>query len=168
MDACAVSMANGLKHPYMRKILMLIICLTFGIFQGIMPLIGYFTGHAILTYLQSYIPWIALLVLGLLGLNMILNSCKQQTEVDTISIKGVFLQVIATSLDALTVGFSIANYTIFQAIQCVCIIAGVTSILCVLGFQIGKKFGTRFGPSAQIIGGLILIGIGIEIFMKGI
>lgn len=166
MDACAVSMANGLKHTNMKKKFIIRMCLCFGIAQGIMPLIGYGIGHAILDYIQEYIPWIALLLLGVLGIHMIVGSFHKEEEKD-LSKNGVFLQAIATSIDALTVGFTFAEYSFLDAILCVGIISCITIGMCYIGVCIGKKFGTRLGKTAEILGGLILIGIAIEIFMKG-
>lgn len=168
MDACAVSMANGLKYPQMKKSESLFSCLLFGLFQGGMPLIGYFAGHAIFKNIEHYIPYIALVVLCVLGINMILGSFHSETYTPKqFKIKESVFQAIATSLDALTVGFTIANYNNIQALECVSIIAGSTMLLCLLGYRIGKKFGTRLGAFSEILGGAILIGIGIEIFLKG-
>ncbi|MDE7213067.1 MAG: manganese efflux pump MntP family protein [Anaeroplasmataceae bacterium] len=166
MDACAVSMANGLKYPNMKKSFIMRMCICFGIAQGLMPLIGYGIGHAFLVYIQEYIPWIALILLGALGINMCIGAFKKESEKD-LSKNGVFLQAIATSLDALTVGFTISDYTITQALICVSIVGGITIGMCLIGVTIGKRFGTKLGSFAEILGGLILIGIGIEIFLKG-
>lgn len=166
MDASAVSMANGLKYPKMKKSFVLKMCLCFGIAQGIMPLIGYGIGHAFLEYIKEYIPWIALGLLSILGINMIFSSF-QKNEDKSLSKNGVLLQALATSLDALTVGFTIADYSVTQALICVGIIGSITIGMCWIGVFIGKRFGTKFGYIAEIIGGLILIGIGIEIFLKG-
>ncbi|MDE7385312.1 MAG: manganese efflux pump MntP family protein, partial [Anaeroplasmataceae bacterium] len=166
MDACAVSMANGLKYTHLKKSFILKMCLCFGIAQGIMPLIGYGIGHAVLDYIKDYIPWIALGVLSFLGLNMIVGAFHKEEE-KNLSKNGVFLQAIATSIDALTVGITIADYNITEALICVGIIGGITTGMCFIGVCIGKRFGTKLGYIAEIVGGLILIGIGVEIFLKG-
>lgn len=166
MDACAVSMANGLKYPKMKKPFIIKMCVSFGVAQGIMPLIGYWIGHAILDYIKEYIPWIALILLSALGMNMLMGAFHKQED-KGLSKNGVSLQVFATSLDALTVGFTIADYRVIQALTCVGIIGGITIGMCLLGVFIGKRFGTKLGCLTEIMGGLILIGIGIEIFLKG-
>ncbi len=167
MDACAVSMANGLKYSNMKKTFIIKMCMCFGIAQGVMPLIGYAIGHAILDYIKEYIPWIALFLLGCLGMNMIISAFHKEEE-KTLSKNGVLLQAIATSIDALTVGLTISDYTITEALICVAIIGGITMGMCFIGVYIGKRFGTKLGYIAEIIGGIILIGIGVEIFLKGV
>lgn len=166
MDACAVSMTNGLKYTNMKKSSMIKMCLCFGIAQGVMPLVGYGIGHAILEYIKEYIPWIALILLGFLGLNMILGIFQKEEE-KSISKNNIFLQAFATSIDALTVGFTFAEYKMSEAFICVSIICFITMGMCFVGVQIGKRFGTKLGCMAEVVGGLILIGIGIEIFLKG-
>ncbi len=171
MDACAVSMANGLKEPKMKIVKVLIIALMFGLFQGAMPFIGYLVGSAVLTKIAWIIPWVALIVLGFLGSKMLYDGFKHNDEeVDDkpLTLKVLFIQAVATSIDALSVGFTISNYKMIEAIICVLIIAFMTFFICVGGVYIGKKFGTKLGNKAEIIGGAILIIIGLEIFITGI
>lgn len=167
MDACAVSMANGLKYKDLGKTYTIKMCLYFGIAQGIMPLIGYGIGYVILGYIKEYLPWIALFLLSILGLSMILSALQKEEE-KKISKNNIFLQAIATSIDALTVGITFADYTILEACICVGIISFVTIGMCFIGVRIGKRFKRNLGSIAEILGGLILIGIGIEIFLKGL
>ncbi len=168
MDASAVSMTNGLKKSEMKRSLVIKMSLIFGFFQGAMPLIGYAIGHALLMYIEEYIPWIALGLLGFLGLNMILTSFKQENSFFKLGIKEILFQAVATSIDALSVGLTFADYTLYEAIISFLFISGITSFLCWISFYIGKKFGTQLGAFAGILGGIILILLGIEIFLKGI
>lgn len=170
MDACAVSMANGLKEPKMRIKKLSFIALLFGIFQGAMPLIGYFVGHAFVAYIEKWIPWLALILLLIIGGKMVIEGFRNSTEVEDkpLTFRVLLLQAIATSIDALSVGFTIADYTIQEACITVLMIAVITTLICVAAILIGKKFGTKLGNKAEILGGFILIAIGLEIFITGI
>lgn len=170
MDACAVSMANGLNEPKMSKSKMILIAFMFGFFQALMPLIGFFLGHAVLEYIEKFIPWIALILLLFIGGKMLFEGIKgdiDEGKILSLTFKTLFIQSIATSIDALSVGFSIADYKINEAFICASIIAIVTFVICIIAINIGKKFGTKLGSKAEILGGIILIGIGIEIFITG-
>ena len=171
MDACSVSMANGLKEPKMNVKKVILISMMFALFQALMPLIGYFIGSMLLSYIEKYIPWIALILLGFVGGKMFIEGLKhQEEEVDGKSLTFIVLlvQAIATSIDALSVGFSIADYKVHEALISALIIAIVTFAICIAGVYIGKKFGTALGSKAEMIGGIILIIIGLEIFITGI
>ncbi len=170
MDACAISMANGMKEPKMKITKISLIAIMFGFFQGAMPLIGYFIGHAILTYIEKYIPWIALVLLAILGSKMIYEGIKNKEEekLNELTIITLFVQSIATSIDALSVGFTFADYSIKEALLSSLIIALVTFIICFASVFIGKKFGDKLGKKAIILGGIILIAIGIEIFVTNL
>ena len=170
MDACAVSMANGLKEPKMKLNKTLIIATMFGVFQGLMPFFGYLVGCQFLTKIEWIIPWVALILLGYIGGNMLIGGIKnkdEEEEFKDLTIKVLFVQAIATSIDALSVGFSIANYTLLEAIVCVSFITFITFAICVAAVFVGKKFGTKLGNKAEILGGIILIAIGLEIFITG-
>lgn len=168
MDAGAVAIANGMKYRDMAKRSMLFISFLFGFFQGGMPLLGYWIGRAILAQIQEFLPWLALLILGFLGGNMLYGSSQSDTKaMKKLTPFFCILQAIATSIDALSIGITIVHYTLIQAIICAAIIMGVTMIISFLGIYLGKRFGLRFKGIAEGIGGLILIGIGIEIFLKG-
>ncbi len=170
MDATAVSMTNGMNEAKMNLKKILFISLMFGLFQGLMPLCGYFAGHFFIKYIENIIPIIALIILVFLGLKMILDTIltKDDSSEKNISItfKVIFLQTIATSIDALSVGVTFSNYAVDEALISSSIIALVTFLICILGHYIGKIFGNKFNNKAQIIGGLILIVIGLEIFIK--
>lgn len=171
MDACAVSMANGLNEPNMKFRKILLIGFMFGLFQGIMPLTGYLIGATFLTKIEWIIPWVALILLGFIGGKMLVEGIKHKDETQeqakALTFKVLFVQTIATSIDALSVGFSIADYTLTQALACVCTVAAITFGISVGAVFLGKKFGTKLGNKAEILGGVILIAIGIEIFVSG-
>ena len=169
MDACAVSMANGLKENKMKLNKIIFIALMFGLFQGAMTLIWYLVGSQILTKFEWIIPWAALGILGYLGGKMVYDGIKGEEEVDdkSLTFKVIFIQAIATSIDALSVGFTISNYKLIEAFVCVGCVAVITFAICVAAVFIGKKFGTKLGNKAILIGGIILILIGLEIFISG-
>lgn len=174
MDAFSVSAANGLSEPCMTRLKMCKIAGTFGIFQFIMPLIGWFCVHTIsnaFAAFQPFIPWIALLLLLYIGGNMLKEGIKSGDDyvcdieaANNIDVKALMLQGIATSIDALSVGFTIASYTFAAAAIESLIIGVVTFIICIAGLILGKTLGTKLAGKAQILGGVILILIGIRIF----
>ena len=172
MDACAVSMANGLKEPKMKFKKQFIIALMFGLFQGLMPFAGYLVGSQFLTKIEWIIPWVALILLGYIGSNMLIGGIRNKDEEEDntkdLTFKVLFVQAIATSIDALSVGFSIADYSLLEAGICASLIAFITFAICVVAVTIGKKFGTKLGSKAEILGGIILLAIGIEIFISGV
>lgn len=174
MDAFSVSLANGLHEPDMKKIRMCKVAGVFAFFQAAMPMIGWICVHTILQYFQAFeklIPWIALALLASIGGNMLMEGIKnkdEESEPPRVGAAALLLQGIATSIDALSVGFTISNYGLVMAIVCALIISAVTFIICMAGLTIGKKFGTKFSNKAAILGGIILIAIGIEIFVTGI
>ena len=171
MDAFSVSLANGLGEPYMRLRKMAMIAGVFGVFQGLMPMLGWVCLHTLVQFfgvLDDLIPWIALGLLSYIGAKMILDSLKCENEgicKITLTLGALLLQGIATSIDALSVGFTIADYNFPEAAIAACLIAAVTFAICFAGLFIGKKVGTRLAGKAGIFGGVILIAIGIEIFV---
>lgn len=174
MDAFSVSMANGLNEPNMKKGKLLGIAGTFSGFQIAMPLIGWICIHTvanIFTSFEKFIPWIALILLIFIGGKMLIEGIKNkggETEAPAVGIGALMIQGIATSIDALSVGFTIADYTWIAALVEALIIGVVTFAMCVYGLYVGKKFGTKLAGKASILGGVILIAIGIEIFVKGL
>ena len=172
MDAFSVSIANGLHEPEMPMRRSLLIAGTFAVFQTVMPLLGWFCIHSIeeaFQAFQPFIPWIALGLLVYIGVKMILEGIRPKEEEGT-SLKGgaLFIQGIATSIDALSVGFAIAEYTTVLAIVESVIIGAVTFGICMAGVRLGGKIGTKLSGKAPILGGIILILIGIEIFVTGV
>ena len=172
MDAFSVSLANGLNEPKMNKGKMTGVAGLFAIFQGLMPLIGWICVHTIVQYFswfEKLIPWIALILLCYIGGKMLYDSIKNREsdsdEVKRVGLTALLVQGVATSIDALSVGFTIADYSLTLALLAVLIIAIVTFFICLAGILIGIKFGTKLAGKAGILGGVILIFIGLEIFI---
>lgn len=173
MDAFSVSLANGLHEPRMSLRRMCLIAGVFAFFQFAMPMIGWVCVHTIVnyfTFFEKLIPWIALLLLGYIGGKMLKDGLSGETEEvkSGVGFKILLIQGVATSIDALSVGFTITDYGFLMALVCALLIAVVTFAICMAGLVIGKKFGTKLAGKASILGGIILIGIGIEIFITGI
>ncbi len=173
MDAFSVSLANGLHEPTMNRKKAFAVAGVFAFFQGLMPMLGWCCIHNLLRYFEAFerwIPWIALALLSFIGVKMILDGIhsKGGEEKPRIGAWGLVAQGIATSIDALSVGFTIAEYAWFQAIVSALIIAAVTFAFCFAGVWIGKKFGAKLSEKATVFGGVILIAIGLEIFITGL
>lgn len=175
MDAFSVSLANGLHEPNMKKRKTCLIAGTFGLFQFAMPMIGWILVHTVVEQFKAFekaIPYIALVLLCFIGGKMIYDGIKNGAEDDTKEVKtgilGLLIQGVATSIDALSVGFTIGEYDVFMALTASAVIAAVTFGVCVAGVFIGRKFGLKFREKATIAGGIILVVIGIEIFVRGI
>lgn len=175
MDAFSVSLANGLHEPKMGSARMCLIAGVFAAFQFLMPMTGWFCvssiAHAFKVF-ERFIPWIALILLCYIGGSMLLENLKHYEEEDSgparLGIMALLIQGVATSIDALSVGFTIAEYSALNALLACLIIGLVTFVICFAGIIIGKTAGTRLANRAGIIGGLILIFIGIEIFVTSI
>ncbi len=171
MDAFSVSLANGLHEPSMKPLKMSSIAGVFAGFQFLMPLIGYVcvsTAVRCFSAFEPFIPWIALVLLGFLGGKMLMEGIRDKgetTEAPAVGFGALMVQGVATSIDALSVGFTIADYTRMQALLACVLIGAVTFILCLAGLIIGKTVGTRIAGKAGILGGVILIGIGLEIWI---
>lgn len=173
MDAFSVSLVNGLNEPQMKKSKEIAIAGTYALFQFAMPLTGWICVHTIATLFtsfQKFIPWIALILLLYIGGKMIFESFSKKQEDEQISksltFKVLLVQGLATSIDALSVGFTIAEFTWIFALVESLIIAITTFIICFIGLKIGKKAGTKLSEKAELIGGIILVAIGIEVFVK--
>ena len=188
MDAFSVSIANGLNEPNMRRSRECLIAGTYAFFQFLMPVVGWACVHMLLQAFKAFekfIPWIALILLVWIGGKMILDAVwpeeKEAAEEETLELGGdatqsgkvltmpvLILQGIATSIDALSVGFAIAHYSWVSALVCALIIAGVTFVICMGGLTAGRKLSARLAGKAGILGGCILIFIGLEIFIRGV
>lgn len=176
MDAFSVSIANALNEPEMKITRMSLIAGCYAFFQFIMPVAGWVCVHTIaqiFTSFQKFIPWIALILLLYIGGKMLWESFHNEESDDSSEIKKLtfvllIVQGVATSIDALSVGFTIADYNFSSALVASIIIAAVTFAICITGLKIGKTVGNRLSGKAEILGGLILIGIGIEIFVRGV
>ncbi len=174
MDAFSVSMANGLNNPDMKVSRMSGIAGVYALFQIAMPLIGWICVHTIVEYFQmfeTFIPWIALILLACIGGKMLLEGIRGEEPDEAtknLTLPVLLLQGAATSIDALSVGFTIADYGFAEALTACLIIGAVTFVICMGGLKIGKVFGTKLAGKASILGGVILIGIGLEIFITGV
>lgn len=174
MDAFSVSLANGLNEPQMKAGKVCSVAGMFGVFQGLMPLIGWICIHTVVQYFTAFevlIPWIALALLGYIGGKMLYDGIQNQDsseEKPPVGFAALVVQGIATSIDALSVGFTIADYRFPMAFASAAIIALVTFAICIAGILIGKRAGTKLSGKAGILGGVILIVIGLEIFLTGV
>ena len=177
MDAFSVSLANGLHEPRMPRGRMCFIAGVYAFFQFLMPMTGWACIHTIAVLFSAFrkmIPWIALGLLLYLGGKMILEGVQERNSGSDggtgpcLSGKDLLLQGIATSIDALSVGFAIAEYALIPAFIASLIIAAVTFIICIGGLLIGRKAGTALSWKASVLGGCILVLIGIEIFLKNL
>lgn len=174
MDAFSVSLANGLNEPCMKPRKMAGVAGVFAVFQGLMPLLGWICVHTIVQCFHTFeklIPWIALVLLCWIGGKMLWDSLKGEEttcEERAVGLKLLMVQGVATSIDALSVGFTIAEYNFLHALLAVFLIAAVTYFICYAGLAIGRKAGTKLAGKAGILGGVILIAIGIEIFITGV
>lgn len=195
MDAFSVSLANGFADHNMNRTRKIQIAGCYAVFQFAMPVIGWFLVHNAATFFvgfQKFIPWIALILLAFIGGKMLvegilerkaeiqckgghdcqkcdIRECRKygiDPDAGAISNRVLFMQGIATSIDALSVGFTISQYRTIQVLLSAFIIGGITYVVCYIGLKLGIVFGTKLASRAKIIGGLILIGIGIEIFFS--
>ena len=177
MDAFSVSLANGLHEPEMKTRRMCKIAGVFSFFQALMPMVGWICVHSIVQWFhafEKFIPWIALALLLFIGGHMLMEGLKHENDENEkngqmhVGFAVLMVQGVATSIDALSVGFTIAEYGLLMALVCSLIIAAVTFVICMAGLIIGKKFGTKLSDKASILGGVILIIIGLEIFITGV
>lgn len=191
MDACAVSMTNGLNEPRMKAGKAILIAFMFGLFQALMPLIGWTCVSLVVDKFEvvaKYVPYIAFVLLAIIGGKMLfdgfksIKKSKASTEVTSgkeneepaqavkkLTFAALLLQAIATSIDALSTGFSLADIAgtnFWRALLCAGLIALVTFGISLGAVFIGKKFGDKLGDKAQILGGFVLIAIGLEILIK--
>ena len=154
MDAFSVSLANGLNEPHMKKSKSCGIAGVFAFFQALMPMTGWICVHTIVEYFhafEKFIPWIALILLAFIGGKMVVEGIRSRGE----------------DVEKTKLGF-IAEYGFAMALTASLIIAAITFFICITGLVIGKKFGTKFSNKASILGGVILIAIGLEIFITGV
>ena len=168
MDAFSVSICKGLTTTTFSWRMALICGLWFGLFQALMPIIGYFLGAQFQELIEAYDHWIAFGLLALIGANMIREALSKKEEESTngaLDVKTMFLLAIATSIDALAVGVSFACIQV-ELWSSVAVIGLTTFLFSVLGVKIGNVFGSRYEKSAGIVGGIILILIGLKILLE--
>lgn len=173
MDAFAVSITNGMCSRSVSVGKSLFVAFTFGVFQAVMPLIGFLTGYLFYAQIQAVDHWIAFGLLAFLGGKLILEGYREKSEADmecsvdqkNLSVKQILLQGIATSIDALAVGIglSVIQADVFVSVS---VIGIITFLVCLPAMTIGKKFGTILNDKAQFLGGIILISIGIKILLS--
>ena len=176
MDAFSVSLANGLREPRMGRRRMLKIAGVYALFQYLMPLLGWVCVHTVVELFSSFeklIPWIALGLLGWIGGKMLLEGLRERKaetppEHRPVGTKELLAQGVATSIDALSVGFTIEQYNFRMANLASLVIGGVTLAICLAGLLLGRKAGTKLSRHASILGGMILIAIGFKIFLEGL
>lgn len=171
MDAGAVSMTDGLIESKMKIRKALLIAFMFGLFQCGMPLIGYFAGSIFTAFISKFTAWFALILLGYIGGKMLIDGIKHLKNPESVELKpltfgNLFIQAIATSIDALAIGLIFVGHGTTNALISSGIIGVVTFIVAITCVYIGKHFGTKLSNKAEIIGGIILLGIGLKIFIE--
>ena len=167
IDSFAVSVANGLSIKNISLVEKLKIAISLAIFQALMPLIGWYAGIEIADYIKSIDHWVAFILLLIIGLKMIYDSFTNSDENANSTLKNstLIVQSIATSIDAFAVGISFALIDIDIFIPII-IIGIITFIASIIGLQLGKFIGARFGKYIEIFGGLVLISIGVKILIE--
>ena len=167
MDAFAVSVCKGLAMKKLDWKKVIIISLYFGIFQALMPVLGYCLGSTFSSFVQQVDHWIAFILLAIIGGNMIKDSTDDEEEKrnDKVDVKTMVLLALATSIDALAVGVTFAFFEVNLWLS-ISIIGIITFVLSVLGVIIGNKFGDKFQNRAELAGGIILIIIGLKILLE--
>lgn len=188
MDACAVSMTDGLNEPKMKPVKAVLIAFTFAFFQALMPMIGWVCVSLIadrFAEFAKWVPYIALVLLLIIGGKMLFDGIRDtvrknknkdggdenKSSAKPLTVAALLAQAVATSIDALSTGFTlndIAGNNVWYALLSVAIIAAITFGISVGAVFLGRKFGDKLGSKAEIIGGVILILIGVEIFVTGV
>lgn len=172
MDAFSVSIANGLSEPWMRPVKSAAVAGTYSVFQFMMPMLGWLLVRTVVSWfgvIERFVPYFALILLLYIGIKMIVESRRggEEEEKRRLTVGVLLVQGVATSIDALSVGFTIATYELPMALLASLIIGAVTFAICSAGLWIGRRFGGIF-KHAEAVGGIILIIIGIEIFVKNV
>ncbi len=168
MDAFAVAICKGLATPKIRLRHMVTVGLWFGGFQALMPMIGYFLGTTFREYIEAYDHWIAFVLLGFIGANMIreaLSGGEEESD-SCFGCKTMFVMAVATSIDALAVGLTFAllpDVNIFVAVGSIGVI---TFVMAALGVVLGNVFGAKYKSRAELVGGAILVAMGIKILVE--
>lgn len=179
VDCMTIGATNGIQEPNIKKWKIFFIAGVFGVFQALMPTIGYFIGYAFKDVLSKYIPWIAFALLTILGLKNIIEwfidkfkegkeEKNEKKEVKELTVLNILVQGVATSIDALSLGFVYLEYSIANALLVFLIIGLVTFTLSLLAIILGKKIGKWLINWAGLIAGVVFIIIGIKILLDGI
>lgn len=185
MDAVAVSLSNGMTEPKMSFGKMLMIALSFGLFQFLMPLLGYGCSFAFSSLVEKIAPWLSFALLGILGGKMIVDFFKERRAAKAgeslegnekaakLTLGKLLIQAVATSIDALAVGVTLLAVETTEGLPlnvalCALTIGMVTFSLSLVAVFAGGKVGNAFSDKAELLGGLILIGIGLKILIEGL
>lgn len=183
MDAVAVSLSDGMAEPKMKFFKMVLIAFSFGLFQLLMPLLGYGLGYAFSSLVAKIAPWLSFALLGFLGGKMVFdfileNKAKKRGEVQKgeekfLTLPKLLMQAVATSIDALAVGVTLLAAQTqgglpFHVTLCALVIGLETFILSLAALFAGGKAGDALSDKAQLLGGLILIAIGLKILIEGL
>ncbi|RGQ39746.1 manganese efflux pump MntP family protein [Thomasclavelia ramosa] len=167
MDAFAVSICKGLAMRRMNYKKAIIIAAFFGVFQALMPALGYVLGTTFANKIAAIDHWIAFILLALIGANMIkeaLSSDDDECQDDSLRLGDLIMLSIATSIDALAVGITFAFFNVSLLLS-VSVIGIITFIICVIGVKVGNVFGEKYKSKAELAGGLILIVMGAKILI---
>ena len=165
MDAFAVSVCKGLAMKKMNIKKALVCSLYFGVFQALMPLIGYFLGSGFKNVVSSIDHWIAFVLLGIIGINMIKEAKSCEAVNDAMDVKTMLTLAVATSIDALAIGVTFAFLKV-SIIPAITIIGVTTFVCCFVGVKLGSIFGEKLKTKAEIVGGAVLILMGMKILIE--
>lgn len=175
MDALAVSICKGIQMKKLKKSHIVVIALFFGGFQMLMPLIGWLFGSQFLKSFEKFDHWIAFGLLAFIGVKMAIESFKKDEDDCSscdneykLNIKELFMLAIATSIDALAVGVTFALYPDINIVSSISVIGIITFVICSAGVVIGHKFGSKYKSKAELIGGIVLVGIGLKLLIEGL
>ena len=169
MDACAVAICKGACYREVNIGLNLKLAVSFGFFQALMPLIGYFLGSSLKSLIESYDHWIAFVLLALIGANMIREAFgEEEKQNDSFSFRTMFMMAIATSIDALAVGVSFAFMEDVRVVPACVLIGCTTFVISFAGAMLGGRIRFLSPKSAGVLGGIVLIGIGVKLLLEGI
>ena len=165
MDAFAVSICKGLSVGKIKPKHMLIAGLWFGGFQALMPLVGYLLGSAFEQYITSIDHWVAFILLGIIGFNMVKESREEESQDASFGFKAMLVLAIATSIDALAVGITFAFLKV-DIILAIALIGITTFLFSAAGIKIGSVFGAKYKSKAELFGGIVLMGLGVKILIE--
>jgi len=169
MDALSVSIVNGIKYKNYTKKQMFLASLSFGVFQGVMPLLGYLVFIPFIKYVQAVDHWLVFAILAYLGISMIKEGYKCENEgecsIEPFTFKVLMMESVATAIDALSVGITLPSLSLNPYLSCL-IICLCTFIICLVGHSFGKKIGLLLKDKAMIFGGVILFSIGVKTLLE--